>query len=151
MTMPGKDEVGGMCSYWWDANLGIRSTPLATSSDSQMVKIFAFYPRAATVATKYCHSSSFRRCKNQQSPASRSPKHPNRSSRVILVRRPVLSFNHFLFMFLGSHFLGFLRHTVGVPAMKAQRVPWVFSPPLTGHQINYPIYQRERKGPPASQ
>ena len=47
----GKDEVGGMCSYWGDANLGIRSTPLATSSDSQMVKIFAFYSRAATVAS----------------------------------------------------------------------------------------------------
>ena len=52
MMMGGKDEVGGMCSYWWvDANLGIRSTPLATSSDSQMVKIFAFYSRAATVAS----------------------------------------------------------------------------------------------------
>ena len=28
-----------------------------------------------------------------------------------------------------------------------QRVPGVFSPPLTGHQINYPIYQREPRAP----
>ena len=49
-------------------------------------------------------------------------------------------------MFWGPHFFG-SPPTVGVPAMKAQRVPWVFSPPLTGHQINYPIYQREGKGP----
>ena len=50
----------GTRSYWWDANLGIRSTPLATSSDSRMPKIFAFYSRASirrciSVATKYCH------------------------------------------------------------------------------------------------
>ena len=51
-------------------------------------------------------------------------------------------------MFLGIPlFLGSPPTAVGVPAMKAQRVPWVFSPPLTGHQINYPIYQREGKGP----
>ena len=30
------------CAVIGDANLGIRSTPLAASSDSQMVKIFAF-------------------------------------------------------------------------------------------------------------
>ena len=50
----------GTRSYWWDANLGIRSTPLATTSDSRMPKIFAFYSRASirrciSIATKYCH------------------------------------------------------------------------------------------------
>ena len=50
----------GTRSYWWDANLGIRSTPLATTSDSRMPKIFAFYSSASirrciSVATKYCH------------------------------------------------------------------------------------------------
>ena len=93
-------------------------------------------------------SLSPRWCKNQQS----SPKHPNRSSRVIPVSRRVPTFSFFplggVFMFLGIPlFLGSPPTAVGVPAMKAQRVPWVFSPPLTGHQINYPIYQREGKGP----
>ena len=61
------------CAVIGDANLGIRSTPLATTSDSQMVKIFAFYSgrAAATVASTLQPNivTGITQCKNQQSPA----------------------------------------------------------------------------------
>ena len=139
-----------MCSYWGDANLGIRSTPLATSSDSQMVKIFAFYSRAATVAsTLQPNIVTLSSLMQKPTKLSQTPQQVIKSDTCQQKSSNIFFFSHWgVFMFLWiPHFGGSPPTAVGVPAMKAQRVPWVFSPPLTGHQINYPIYQREGKGP----
>ena len=75
-------------------------------------------------------SLSPRWCKNQQS----SPKHPNRSSRVIPVSRRVLSCQHFLFShlggsscFWGSHFFwGLLPQQWGFRQWKRNVSPGSF-------------------------
>ena len=139
-----------MCSYWGDANLGIRSTPLATSSDSQMVKIFAFYSRAATVAsTLQPNIVTLSSLMQKPTKLSQTPQQVIKSDTCRQKSSNIFFFPTWggLHVFGDPTFLGSPPTAVGVPAMKAQRVPWVFSPPLTGHQINYPIYQREGKGP----
>ena len=72
------------CAVIGDANLGIRSTPLAASSDSQMVKIFAFYSRAATVASTLQPNivTGIIPMQKPTKPTISPLKHSDRSSRV---------------------------------------------------------------------